>query len=65
MLVPQPEATLVAITEEARRALDGADEMRVVQGFLSSLSGVNVAGRWTTNDFRLTYDNGASVRRRS
>ncbi len=35
MLVPQPEATLVAITEAARRALGGAGEVRVAQGFLS------------------------------
>lgn len=35
MFVPQPEATLVAITEEVRRALGGADEVRVAQGFLS------------------------------
>ncbi len=35
MLLLQPEATLVAITEEARRALGGAGEVRVAQGFLS------------------------------
>lgn len=35
MPVPQPEATLVAITEEARRALGGAGAVRVPQGFLS------------------------------
>ena len=35
MLLPQPEATLVATTEEARRALGGAAEVRIAQGLLS------------------------------
>ncbi len=35
MLLTQPEATLVATTEEARRALGGAGEVRVAQGSLS------------------------------
>lgn len=33
MLVSQPEAALVAITEEAHRALGGAGEVRIAQGF--------------------------------